>query len=30
MPGDQVLGDAGNIKLRFDTRYMQMAADGSL
>lgn len=29
-PGDKVLGDAGNIKLRFDPTYMQMAADGAL
>jgi NitT/TauT family transport system substrate-binding protein len=25
-----VLGDKGNIKLRFDTTYMQMADDGEL
>lgn len=30
MPGGKVLGDEGNVKLRFDTRYMQMAADGKL
>ena len=24
------LGDQGNLKLRFDTTYMQMAADGAL
>ena len=29
-PGGKLLGDAGNIKLRFDTTYMQMAADGEL
>lgn len=30
MPNDKTLGDTGNIKLRFDTEYMQMAADGAL
>lgn len=29
-PGDEILGDAGNVTLRFDTTYMQMAADGAL
>ena len=29
-PGGKTLGDADNITLRFDTRFMQMAADGSL
>jgi NitT/TauT family transport system substrate-binding protein len=29
-PGGKTLGDQGNIKLRFDASYMQMAADGSL
>ena len=29
-PGGKVLGDKGNIKLRFDTTYMQMADDGEL
>ncbi|MCK5933880.1 MAG: putative urea ABC transporter substrate-binding protein [Fulvimarina manganoxydans] len=29
-PGDKTTGDTNNIKLRFDTTYMQMAADGSL
>jgi len=29
-PGGETLGDAGNVKLRFDTSYMQMAADGEL
>ena len=29
-PGGKVLGDAGNIKLRFDNTFMQMAADGEL
>ncbi len=29
-PDASVTGDAGNIKFRFDTTYMQMAADGSL
>ncbi|MEM9783916.1 MAG: putative urea ABC transporter substrate-binding protein, partial [Pseudomonadota bacterium] len=27
-PGDTTTGDPGNIKMRFDTTYMQMAADG--
>ncbi|HUL06031.1 MAG TPA: putative urea ABC transporter substrate-binding protein [Candidatus Acidoferrum sp.] len=30
MPDSQVLGDAGNVKLRFDTTYMALAADGKL
>lgn len=30
LPGGKTLGDTGNIKLRFDTTYMQMAADGKL
>jgi NitT/TauT family transport system substrate-binding protein len=29
-PGDKTLGDAKNIKLRFDPTWMQMAADGKL
>jgi NitT/TauT family transport system substrate-binding protein len=29
-PGGVVTGDPENIQLRFDTTYMQMAADGSL
>ena len=29
-PGDVILGDSTNIKLRFDPGYMQMAADGEL
>ncbi len=29
-PGGGVLGDTANIKLRFDSTYMQMAADGKL
>lgn len=29
-PGNKTLGDANNITLRFDARYMQMAADGKL
>ena len=29
-PGGKTLGDTGNIKLRFDPSYMQMAADGKL
>ncbi len=29
-PGDQVLGDPDNIKLRFTADFMRMAADGSL
>ncbi|MEH6498933.1 MAG: putative urea ABC transporter substrate-binding protein [Pseudoalteromonas distincta] len=29
-PGDKTLGDADNIKLRFDAPYMQMAADDAL
>ena len=30
MPDGKVLGSATNVKLRFDTTYMQMAADGKL
>jgi len=30
MPGDKLLGSDANVKLRFDTTYMQMAADGKL
>lgn len=29
-PGGKVLGDARNVKMRFDAEYMQMAADGKL
>ncbi|MEL6201842.1 MAG: putative urea ABC transporter substrate-binding protein [Pseudomonadota bacterium] len=29
-PDGSVYGDEGNVKLRFDTSYMQMAADGAL
>ena len=29
-PGGQTLGDARNVKLRFDASYMKMAADGKL
>jgi NitT/TauT family transport system substrate-binding protein len=29
-PDGTVTGDAGNIRFRFDTTYMQMAADGAL
>ena len=29
-PGDKTLGDTGNLKLRFDDSYMQMAADGKI
>ncbi|MBN2702311.1 MAG: ABC transporter substrate-binding protein [Methylothermaceae bacterium] len=29
-PGDEVLGKTRNIKLRFDDRFMQMAAEGAL
>lgn len=29
-PGGRTLGDTGNITLRFDDRFMQMAADGEL
>lgn len=29
-PGNQTLGDAGNIKLRFDDSFLKMAADGQL
>ena len=29
-PGDKTTGDTNNITLRFDTTYMQMAADGAL
>lgn len=30
LPGGKVLGDAGNVKFRFSTDFMQMAADGAL
>jgi NitT/TauT family transport system substrate-binding protein len=30
LPGGVVLGDAANVKLRFTSEYMQMAADGAL
>ena len=29
-PGGTVLGDAGNVKLRFDAETMKMAAEGKL
>ena len=29
-PGGKTLGDAGNVKLRFDASYMKLAADGKL
>ncbi len=29
-PGDEVLGDPENVRLRFIADYMEMAADGSL
>jgi NitT/TauT family transport system substrate-binding protein len=29
-PGNKTLGDADHVTLRFDPRYMQMAADGKL
>jgi NitT/TauT family transport system substrate-binding protein len=29
-PGGKTLGDTGNLKLRFDDSYMQMAADGKI
>jgi NitT/TauT family transport system substrate-binding protein len=29
-PGGEVLGRAGSVRLRFDARYMQLAADGAL
>ncbi len=29
-PGGKILGDAKNVKLRFDAEYMKMAADGKL
>lgn len=29
-PGDRILGDESNLNLRFDTTYMQMAADDAL
>jgi NitT/TauT family transport system substrate-binding protein len=29
-PSGAVLGDKGNVKLRFDATYMQMAAEGKL
>jgi NitT/TauT family transport system substrate-binding protein len=30
LPGNKVLGDKSNIKLRFDPSYMLMAAEGKL
>ena len=30
VPGGQILGDPGNVKLRFDTDFMALAADGKL
>jgi NitT/TauT family transport system substrate-binding protein len=30
VPDGQVLGDPANVKLRFDTEYMALAADGTL
>ncbi|WP_420342418.1 putative urea ABC transporter substrate-binding protein [Paenirhodobacter sp.] len=30
LPGGKVMGDAGNVKLRFDAGWMQQAADGAL
>jgi len=30
MPGGKLMGSDANVKLRFDTTYMQMAADGKL
>ncbi len=29
-PGGKTLGDTKNIKMRFDTTYMKLAADGKL
>jgi NitT/TauT family transport system substrate-binding protein len=29
-PSGKVLGDEGNVNLRFSSKYMQMAADGEL
>ena len=29
-PGGKLLGDPNNIKLRFDARFVQMAAEGKL
>ena len=29
-PDGSVMGDSGNIKLRFDDRYMKMAAEGGV
>jgi len=29
-PGGKTLGDAKNIKMRFDTTFMKLAADGKL
>jgi NitT/TauT family transport system substrate-binding protein len=29
-PGGKVLGNAANVKMRFDASYMQLAADGKL
>ena len=30
LPDGSILGDPSNVKLRFTTKYMQMAADGKL
>jgi NitT/TauT family transport system substrate-binding protein len=30
LPGGKILGDKGNVKLRFDPSFMEMAADGKL
>jgi NitT/TauT family transport system substrate-binding protein len=30
VPDGQILGDSGNVKLRFDTEFMALAADGKL
>jgi NitT/TauT family transport system substrate-binding protein len=30
LPGGRILGDTGNVKLRFDPAFMEMAADGKL
>jgi NitT/TauT family transport system substrate-binding protein len=30
LPGGKILGDKGNVKLRFDPSYMEMAAEGKL
>jgi NitT/TauT family transport system substrate-binding protein len=29
-PDGSTTGDPGNVRMRFDTRFMQMAADGAL